>query len=456
MTSRSAHAENRNRLRRRLLGAVGATPALLAALGAAGCGGTVVVEQSGEGGGNTGGSGNVGQGGFGLTGTGGAGNIGQGGVGEGGYGGWGGFGGSPFNCDVYPGPYDELVYACVPVGGPSCPDATAPETYEAMSAELNWEYCDLGCCDGSYVTSVPCGPDPNTSACCYYAVVTSYSVCEGRPFIVDDVARTAPTCHRSDWLGARGDGPAVSPHVEGLDADTRRALSEAWTGDALFEHASIASFARFSLELLSLGAPPDLVRASQEALGDEIRHAELCFGLASAYAGEAVGPGPLAVDGTPLARSDRREILLSTLREGCVGETIAALIAAGARDAATDPAVKAALDEIADDESKHAELAWRTLAWALDGDAELCDVVEVELAQARPDVSSYQAPRSGEHGAPCSHALRRHGRLADAELVEIAERAMHELVRPCARVMIETARRRQRVATAAGSELSPR
>jgi len=57
------------------------------------------------------------------------------------------------------------------------------------------------------------------------------------------------------------------------------------------EHASIAAFARFSLQLLSLGAPAGLIDDCTRALGDETAHARLCFQLASAYAGRAIGSG---------------------------------------------------------------------------------------------------------------------------------------------------------------------
>jgi len=420
---------------------VGATPALLATLGVLGCGGTVIVEENSDGSGSAG----SGSSGTGATGTGGTGNVGQGGVsfggaggigqGGGGYGQGGAGGSGEFLCDVLTGPYQELVYACADNFGPTCPEALAPEVYDAMSASLNWDDCSGGCCDGAYVSAVPCGPDPGGVACCYYAVVETYSVCEGRPFTVGDETRTASVSPRGDWLGEPCG--AGAPSTASLDEGTRKALRDAWTADALFEHASIASFARFSLELLSLGAPPTLVSASHAALADEIRHAQLCFGLASTYAGLPVGPGPLPMDGAPLVRADRRAILLSTLREGCVGETIAALIAAGARDAATDPAVKSALSEIAADESEHAELAWRALAWAIEDDPALCDAVEAELVGARADVSSYHSPLQGDRSA-----LRAHGRLPEAELVAIAERAMAEVVLPCAALMIATARRR--------------
>ena len=62
----------------------------------------------------------------------------------------------------------------------------------------------------------------------------------------------------------------------------RDAVVKAWTTAARAEHASVASFARFTLQLLHLGAPADLVADAQQAALDEVRHARLCFGVASA------------------------------------------------------------------------------------------------------------------------------------------------------------------------------
>jgi hypothetical protein len=67
---------------------------------------------------------------------------------------------------------------------------------------------------------------------------------------------------------------------------------------ALLEHASVASFARFSLQLMAAGAPASLVEAAHRAALDEIEHARLTFRLASRYEGRALGPGPLPVDGS--------------------------------------------------------------------------------------------------------------------------------------------------------------
>src|SRR4051812_39178148 len=82
---------------------------------------------------------------------------------------------------------------------------------------------------------------------------------------------------------------------EALPESLRRALVEHWTRAAQMEHASVAAFSRFSLQLLAVGAPPSLLQDAHRAALDEITHAELCFSLATSYAGHGIGPGPLPV-----------------------------------------------------------------------------------------------------------------------------------------------------------------
>ena len=103
------------------------------------------------------------------------------------------------------------------------------------------------------------------------------------------------------------------------------------------EHASIASFNRFSLQLLAVGAPPELVEASQRAALDEIEHARIAFALASKYGTTPVGPSSLDLAGDTLGQLDLASVTASTVEEGCVGETLAALEAEAARDAARAP-----------------------------------------------------------------------------------------------------------------------
>ncbi|HKY34987.1 MAG TPA: ferritin-like domain-containing protein [Polyangiaceae bacterium] len=222
-----------------------------------------------------------------------------------------------------------------------------------------------------------------------------YAVC-GRPFLVERTARLAPIVESGAWLAQRDWTPATSH----LTRPERAALAEHWMKMGQMEHASIAAFARFSLQLLSLGAPPALVEACTQALADETAHTKLCFQLASAYAGHAVGPGRLDVDRS-LNATSLEEIVDLVLAEGCFGETGAALEALEAADTASDPVIRAAYEQIARDEQRHAELAFQFVRWALERDY---DAVQARIVAA---LAEYQAPSPALRSvvAPCLEAL---------------------------------------------------
>jgi hypothetical protein len=149
-----------------------------------------------------------------------------------------------------------------------------------------------------------------------------------------------------------------------LPTATARWLAETWLKDALEEHASIAAFARFTMHLLSVGAPPDLVLGAQRASIDEIHHARLCFALAGRYAGTLHGPGPLSLrDAVPEA--SLADVAALAAEEGCVGETLGAALAREQLSVARDPEVVRALRKIVRDEARHAELAWSFVRWAV-------------------------------------------------------------------------------------------
>lgn len=298
--------------------------------------------------------------------------------------------------------------------------------------------------EGTGGAPVSCeGADPHDHGFCVYEegevfeqdgqccrLLEGYSeCCDGRPFIVGDELRTAPAVCSADWQGRE------RPAIEGLSASERVALTAAWQADGLMEHASIASFARFVLHLLALGAPPSLVGAAQQAMADEVEHARRCFALAGAYAGHPVGPGPLAIDGALAGPLTLREAAVAAVHEGCVGETLAALQAAAAAEVATDPVVRGVLVGIAEDEARHAELAWRFVAWALGrGGAEVREAVARAFDGARPRVRP-----EDDRGAPIDVATwHAHGRLAPRELARTLERGYWDVIAPCARAALST------------------
>ncbi len=200
------------------------------------------------------------------------------------------------------------------------------------------------------------------------------------------------------------------------------------------EHASIAAFARFVLELLSMGAPAELVREAQRAMRDELEHAELCFGLASAYAGMPIGPGRLAVDGALTGRS-RRELVVTAYREACLGETQATAEARAALLRTEDPAVRRVLARIAEDEARHAALGFRFLRFALESAGE--SEKRALLAELRAELgASFVRAAKGEVAAP---ALAAHGLLSESERTEARRAALSEVVVPCSRALFGAA-----------------
>ncbi|HEY0138095.1 MAG TPA: hypothetical protein VGB85_28610 [Nannocystis sp.] len=243
---------------------------------------------------------------------------------------------------------------------------------------------------------------------------------EGRPFIVEDVARTAAVVRRGDW-------GAEDRTAEVLPAATRAALAEGWTQAALAEHASIASFARAVLELMSLGAPAELLRATQAALADEVEHAARSFAQASRYRGAPCGPGPLVVDAASLARAgDPAAIAVAVFEEGCVGESVSAAQAALAAEECRDTEVAALLRDIAREEGQHAALAWQTLRWLVDTYGEL---VAAPLRRAAAGLTAPLAMVGGPD-------LRAHGRLSAAARAAIHRAVVRDVVRPIADALL--------------------
>lgn len=326
-----------------------------------------------------------------------------------------------FICDV-----PDVVYACNDAAPGLCPPAGTPQAVQLMNEVLaQSEECEDWCYCETYVTSVPCGPDPiAVEGCCYYATIVTEMGCMGRPFEIEGQARTADLLPRSDWVAA------VPVEARGLDAEARRALADGYRRDAQYEHASVASFARFALELLALGAPARLVRQAQQAMADEIRHAELCFGVASALDGQSAGPGPLPVVGALADRGDPVSIIEAVIHEGCVGETLSALVALAARDAATDENVRMALDEIARDELAHAELAWATVAWARAQASE-------EVVAAIDDVLDRISPTLADDADPDlpGGIMRAYGRLPRRDRLAVVRQGFDQVVRPLAQAV---------------------
>jgi hypothetical protein len=206
---------------------------------------------------------------------------------------------------------------------------------------------------------------------------------------------------------------------EGLSETVRKQLSQAWLADALAEHASIAAFARNTLELLSLGAPAELVAGSQRAGLDEVRHAQRCFELAAAYAGSPLSPGPLPL--LPARRASLERLAVDTFIEGCVGETISAMHALRATKRSPTDIAKV-WGMLARDEMRHAALAWRTLTWVVaQTGVSVRDPLVAVAAQRGSELPSVD-DKSDEDALPA--------RLSSRERACIHQETWHEIILP--------------------------
>jgi hypothetical protein len=127
---------------------------------------------------------------------------------------------------------------------------------------------------------------------------------------------------------------------------------------AHLEAASVHAFHQLLRELRAMGAPESLRRAALDALLDEVRHAQTVGELARAHGGEVERPD---VAGTALRSA--YELALENIGEGCVRETFGALQATYQAETAENPRVRRVMAQIAEDETRHAQLAWALQAW---------------------------------------------------------------------------------------------
>jgi hypothetical protein len=170
-------------------------------------------------------------------------------------------------------------------------------------------------------------------------------------------------------VDAAGDWAAL-PFQVAVDDSARTMLAAQWRENGRTEHASVAAFARLTLDLMALGAPPWLVAAANRDALDEVRHTELCFSLARAIDGKSESPGPFpeAKAARTLARGRTfalAGLAVDSLIDGALHEGVSARVVARLARRCDDPSIRAVLKEIAADEGRHAAHGWDVVAWCL-------------------------------------------------------------------------------------------
>lgn len=269
---------------------------------------------------------------------------------------------------------------------------------------------------------------PEGVQCCYEVMETKATCVYGRPYVVEGEAVVAGERRHDGWIGR------AEPAVDGLPEAARERLAAAWLEAALDEHAAVAAFARVTLELMALGAPPDLILATQAAGIEEVGHARLGFALASAYAGRPVAPTGFPLGGAVTVATRLEQLAVAATRESCVGETLTSLVVAAALPAVRDPAVRDALERILAEERGHAALAWRTVRWAIDAGGE---PVRDAVAAVFAEVAAHGVPLPVRVAdGPHAEHLVAHGIPDAATCGEALRRGLAEVVLPAARALL--------------------
>jgi len=202
------------------------------------------------------------------------------------------------------------------------------------------------------------------------ALLTTITFTRGRQIRSVGRILLPPVADSDSWTGAGVSSVGPIGIIDSDDEATRAAVAAQWRENGRTEHASVAAFARLTLDLMALGAPPELVAdANRDAL-DEIRHAELCFGLARAIDGRIQSPGafPEAARARTLPRSRTlalSQLAVDSLIDGALHEGVSARIIAKLARRCEAPAIQAILKEIAADEGRHARHGWDVVRWCL-------------------------------------------------------------------------------------------
>jgi len=209
------------------------------------------------------------------------------------------------------------------------------------------------------------------------------------------------------------------------------AVGRGYERDAQLEHASVPAFLQLANELTQVGAPNALVQRALSAARDEVRHAALCMQLAARHLDACSPPAlpPMAARAPIASQASVVRLAVESWLDGCIAEGRAAAIAARATQLASDPQACAIQHAIADDEQRHAELAWSILSWAL---AVGGDEVHTAVGGCRDVATGASSDELQPKG------LEAHGRLGERATEAVAARHL-ELSRTRLRALLANA-----------------
>ena len=315
-----------------------------------------------------------------------------------------------------------------PVGTCSQSDATRTEQYDDLALQLE--------ADGGFVISGEDGYYPGQYPSCrdYCSIqpeLVSLSTCEG-PTFADASTGGAWTIECDGrWVscsfpfiinpppapgsGRTTEGVWMPPAraARGLVGNRSVGLGEHFARAAADEAAAVFAFRRLAREIAAHDGPRSLMMAAERAAHEEVRHTMLTGMLARRYGARVTLPVAPALPVRPLD-----QVALENAREGCVRETLGAIVVAFQSLRARDGVVRRALRSIARDESGHAALSWSIARWTERrlGARGTTDAKQamVEAIAELDGPSPFRGPVGAEAGLPTAGEVRGMMRQAKA------------------------------------------
>ncbi len=222
----------------------------------------------------------------------------------------------------------------------------------------------------------------------------------------------------------RGAGPddavlALDPASRGLVAATAARRSE-------LELQGAAAFTAATEAAIHLGADTDIVDLCARAIAEEIDHSRIYLSVARAYALEEVAaphPRPIEVP-TYEGESEAGQSVLRLVGLCAINETMACAFLQCCLEGATAPSVRQGLQQVLEDEIRHARVGWMVLGSPDVGAAErrlvskwLAPMLRAQWRGWSDQIASLPPGECPEHGCPGALAIEAAARSAVRDIV---------------------------------------
>lgn len=152
--------------------------------------------------------------------------------------------------------------------------------------------------------------------------------------------------------------------LDELPVASRELIASVWRRRARNELRTSSVFASLHRELMAFGADFPVLSLSSAAVGDEVRHAQLCVRVAERYAGESFEFEPVAAVEPPSFSVCSRQVerALFAALQCSVNETLATGFLGACLEQARGAVARHALRALLTDEVRHARIGWAVLA----------------------------------------------------------------------------------------------